>query len=327
MPCVHPLGVVTLFGSASLLQRMLEQGSLGCHEIFRPDTLNQALRLALDHEDLPKIQVLFRCKDTRHDMFFHEALACYHRKRHWHEAIMRPPAPPLKPEGALVGNTTECLAKDHLGNTLMCNAARYGCLPLLSHLREACRDNDDLQTVLQPWDEPDGVNQSTAWAYHQSISRATRFSHVETIRFLLNWPGIDGHFRHRDSFGYNFFHMAAQSHSSPETLALLLGYSTANVNEETIHDDTPLNLYAFAPNCNLECVRLLLEVGGADVRGGGGVTLLPLCQAALNGNEALCRLLVTVGKADPRNALLLTPGEIPKLKRRINVGRIDSEIQ
>ena len=179
-----------------------------------------------------------------------------------------------------------------------------------------------MEEVLKPCREPPGTNQNQAWTYHQSIARAARYNHVDVLEFLFAWPGIDKHFVHSDSFGFNVFHVVAQRGCSPKTVELLLSHSNAGINQETVQGDTPLNLYAFEHNCNVECVRLILEVGGADIRG-GKEPIAPLLRAAINGNMALCRLLVAVGGADPRGALYLNAGETPRLLWGINVGNID----
>jgi len=324
MPCQDPLGVVARFGSPIMLRLMLQESDLADEDTFHRDSLFEALRLALDHEDFVKCRVLFQYPSIWYDRFFHEALACYHRKREGG----RPLAPGWHELFSLVHDITDALTQNKLGNVLVCNAARHGCVPLLRHLLDASnKDPEVMDAVLTPWPEPAGADQNTAWQHHQSIARAVRFSHAGAVRFLLaSWPEMERHFTHRDSFGFNVFHIAAQCQSSAETVALLLNYSTEGVNAETAQGDTPLNLYAFAPNCNLECVRLLLEVGKADVRGGDGPPP-PLQQAAMNGNEELCRLLVSVGRADPRSVLRLRPGEVPKLLHGINVGKIDVEEQ
>ncbi|KAM0576731.1 hypothetical protein ACHAO2_006025 [Verticillium nonalfalfae] len=325
MLCQDPLGIVALFGPLSLLMTMVEESDFDDHYTFHQHSLVEALKLSLDYEDFAKCHVLFQHPSVQYDKFFQEALACYHRKREGIE--QRPLAPEWDTLFGIVHDITASLTRNKLGNALMCNAARYGCLPLLKHLLDAAEKNIMLmEVVLTPWREHPGADQGTAWAYHQSIARAARFSHVETIKFLLSWPGIEAHFLHRDSFGFNVFHVAAQSQSSAETVALLLSYSNVGVDAETVQGDTPLNLYAFDHNCNLECVRLLLEVGGADVRGGPGPPS-PLLRAAMNGNEALCHMLVTVGRADPQSVLSLNAGEVPGLLASINFGSIDAEQQ
>ncbi|KAG7110530.1 L-rhamnonate dehydratase like protein [Verticillium longisporum] len=259
MMCQDPLGIVTLFGPPSLLKTMVEESDFDDHYMFHQHSLVEALKLSLDHDDFAKSHILFQHPSVQYEKFFQEALACYHRKR---EGVQhRPLAPEWDTLFGIVHSITASLTRNKLGNALMCNAARYGCLPLLKHLLDAAKKNSVLmEVVLTPWREHPGADQGTAWAYHQSIARAARFSHVGTIKFLHSWPGIEAHFLHRDSFGFNVFHVAAQSQSSAETVALLLSHSNVGVDAETVQGDTPLNLYAFDHNCNLECVRLLLEL-------------------------------------------------------------------
>ncbi|KAG7152633.1 hypothetical protein HYQ46_011515 [Verticillium longisporum] len=251
MMCQDPLGIVTLFGPPSLLKTMVEESDFDDHYMFHQHSLVEALKLSLDHDDFAKSHILFQHPSVQYEKFFQEALACYHRKR---EGVQhRPLAPEWDTLFGIVHSITASLTRNKLGNALMCNAARYGCLPLLKHLLDAAKKNSVLmEVVLTPWREHPGADQGTAWAYHQSIARAARFSHVGTIKFLHSWPGIEAHFLHRDSFGFNVFHVAAQSQSSAETVALLLSHSNVGVDAETVQGDTPLNLYAFDHNCNLD---------------------------------------------------------------------------
>ncbi|KAL6851367.1 hypothetical protein ACO1O0_008495 [Amphichorda felina] len=208
------------------------------------------------------------------------------------------------------------LAKDGVGNHLMCSAAGNGCLPFLKHLRDICdKDPVLMEQVMTPCAESEGTTQNTAWTYHQSIARAARFNHTHVLEFLFEWPGIERHFAHRDSHGFNESHRCC----ALETLALLLSHSSAGVNDETAQGDTPLNIYAFEHSVLLECVRLLLEAGGADVRG-GRESMRPVHRAAVNGNGPLSELLITVGGADPRDVLCLNEGKAPRLRDGINDG-------
>ena len=327
MLCEDPLAVVALYGSPGLLERMLEESDLDDESLFYKDTIFRTLKLLLDHEDFERCQILLKRPRAQDVKFLFEALFCYNRKRAWEKANPEVIAGWSGLFG-LVQRCTDSLAKDGVGNHVMCSAAGNGCLPLLKHLRDICeKDPVLMEQVMTPCAEPEGTTQNTAWTYHQSIARAARFNHAHVLEFLFEWPGIERHFTHRDSHGFNVFHVVAQRCCALETLALktlalLLSHSSAGVNDETAQGDTPLNLYAFEHSVPLECVRLLLEAGGADVRG-GREPMRPVHRAAVNGNGPLCELLVTVGGADPRDALCPDVGGAPRLRDGINDGGVD----
>ena len=320
------LDIAARFGPASLLREIVEESDFGDHDSPYQDPLVDTLEVLLYNGSFEKAKILFEHPSLHNKRFFHRALECY-RRISW-GPLRRPLDREWDSLFELVHSIAGSLTRDNLGNTLLCEAAASFCVPLLRHLLDASKKNSAvMEAVLTPRPEPPGAGMSNVWEYHQSIARAARFGQtdtVETLKFLLRWPGIESHFLHRDSFGYNVFHVVAQSKGSPETLEVLLRHSTAGVNGETVEGATPLDLYVFSPSCNPECVRLLLEVGGADVRG-GLVSLSPLRQAAMNGNEAVCRLLVTVGKADPRSALSSNAGQPPRLLAGIAGGSIDEE--
>lgn len=111
------------------------------------------------------------------------------------------------------------------------------------------------------------------------------------------------HLRHRDSGGYNVLHKVAR-HSNPEVVSLLVSRFPEGANEASNDGETPLSLIVFEAGLRpgrLACAEILLTSG---ITAPSCDSLNePLRIAARRGDVAMCRTLVEVGHADPRQLL------------------------
>ncbi|SPO00078.1 uncharacterized protein DNG_02930 [Cephalotrichum gorgonifer] len=202
----------------------------------------------------------------------------------------------------LVHEMTSLLVTDSWGNELLCEAARSGCLPVIKRLFDDAERNPELRTELLR----DRLRQIDPKRRdrHQSIGEAVRSNHVDVVRYLLQQTGIETHLRHRDAGGANVFCMAAR-YGNPEVVQLLIEHYPEGVDELDENDDAPLREFAFAGS-SAESVGILLTLGGADVNGGPMVDGWSALRIAVRkGSIEVCRTLVEVGGADPREALRL----------------------
>jgi len=183
-------------------------------------------------------------------------------------------------------------------NTILCSAARKGCLPVIEALfkKANSQQNPKLATSLMAETQVDSP--------YQSIGDAVFWGQAHVVKYLLtqqDYMDMTPHLHHRAkslSAGpadRNVLHLAANSRN-PEIIRILAEKFPQGVNEVTDSGDTPLTLLVFARPTNVEAVRVLLEVGGADVNlAPTGTYYSPLNTAIRAGNAELCRVLVEFG--------------------------------
>ena len=204
------------------------------------------------------------------------------------------------------------LVTDSWGNELLCVAAEAGCLPVIERLFDEAGRNPELRAELLR-DRPRQIHKNRH-DRHQSVGEAVKANHVDVVRYLLRQPGIEPHLHHRDLSGWNVFHMANR-HANPEVVRLLIGSYPEGVDEYDDIGDAALLVFVFdrvtASVEEVEAIRVLLTLGGADMVGAkrkGDYSSLRC--AVRNGNVDICRVLVEVGGADPRDALQIDNGRV-----------------
>ena len=183
-------------------------------------------------------------------------------------------------------------------NTILCSAARKGCLPVIEALFKKANSqrNSKLATALLAETQVDSP--------YQSIGDAVFWGQTHVVKYLLtqqDYIDMTTHLHHHAkslSAGpadRNVLHLAANSRN-PEIIRILAERFPQGVNETTDGGDTPLMLLVFARPTNVEAVRVLLEVGGADVNlSPGGTYYSPLNTAIRAGNLEVCQMLVERG--------------------------------
>ncbi|KAL8860820.1 MAG: hypothetical protein Q9178_002850 [Gyalolechia marmorata] len=206
----------------------------------------------------------------------------------------------------LVADIYDELIRKELGNELLCEAANYGCLPIVERLFKEAAHNPAMRYELLRDPRRDPLRPDK----HQSVGQAVWENHIEVLRYLLQQDGIEVHLRHRGSSGLNVFHKAAR-YCNPEVISLLISHFREGVDQSSNHPHwTPLKEVVFTSLSvpgSTESARILLVQGGADVRAGytdeRSVWYEPLRTAARSGDAAMCRVLVEAGGADPRSVL------------------------
>ncbi|KAF2467752.1 ankyrin, partial [Lindgomyces ingoldianus] len=182
-------------------------------------------------------------------------------------------------------------------NTILCSAARQGCLPVIKILFEKASGEPELAKALLAETQKDSV--------YQSVGEAAFWGQADVIQYLLtqDYVDISPHLHHRtdsknssiDPSGKNVLHCAANSRN-PDIFRILVEKFPSGVNEQTESGDTPLHILVFARPTSVEAVRVLVEIGGADVNlSPGGEWYSPLRTAIRARNVQVCRLLASCG--------------------------------
>lgn len=302
---LDPLVIVTLYGSEVALEKLLQDHDVGSKE-FLVDSVQKTIQQVGRGRDISRLRSLFRVTQAgpriQSYQFFCQIMGVWAHSgidrdsREWVGLF------------DLVVDIFDVLIREEWGNGFLCTAVSYGCLPIVERLFEEAARNPAMKNELLRDPQRDNNRPD----HHQSIGEAVWYDHVEVLRYLLQQDGIEVHLRHRDSRGYNVLHKIAR-HCNPEVVSLLVSHFREGVNQGPRNGLKPLDLVVFSNSTaeSIESARILLTLGGADVRSGYTDEPSnwdePLRRAARNGDVVMCRLLVEVGGADPR--LVLTTGE------------------
>jgi hypothetical protein len=182
-------------------------------------------------------------------------------------------------------------------NTILCSAARQGCLPVIEILFENADENPKLAKALLAETQNDSV--------YQSVGEAAFWGRADVVQYLLtqDYVDISPHLHHRANSknrsgglsGRNVLHCAASS-MDPDIVRILAEKFPSGVNEQTESGDTPLHILVFTCPTNVEAVRVLIEIGMADVNfSPGGEWYSPLRTAIRAKNIEVCQLLASHG--------------------------------
>ncbi|KAL8707336.1 MAG: hypothetical protein Q9225_007773, partial [Loekoesia sp. 1 TL-2023] len=299
---LDPLVIVSLYGSEIALRKLLQAHDVGSKE-FLIDSVEETIRQIVRRRDISRLKILFRDTQVgsrvRTFGFFCQIMQVWAHSdrdrdsREWVGLF------------DLVVEIFDVLIREEWGNEFLCVAVSYGCLPIVERLFvEAARNpamrNELLRDPQRDCNRPD---------HHQSVGEAVWHNRVDVLRYLLQQDGIEIHLRHRDSNGYNVLHKVAR-YCNPEVVSLLVSHFREGVNQADNVGETPLSHVVFTSVSTagrIESAKILLMVGGADVRAGyidePSNWYEPLRMAARYGDVAMCRLLVEIGGADPRRVL------------------------
>ncbi|CAE7015130.1 hypothetical protein HRS9139_02473 [Pyrenophora teres f. teres] len=180
-------------------------------------------------------------------------------------------------------------------NTLLCSASRQGCLPVITTLFASAPSNPPLTTAL--------LAQTQTDSRYQSIGEAAFWNQPHTLHYLLEQQShvdMTPHLQHltqspSGAADRNILHLAANSRN-PDVFRMLCRAFPQGVNATTASGDTPLMLLVFARPASVEAVRVLLEVGAADVNfSPGGEWYSPLRTTVRAGDVAVVECLVKSG--------------------------------
>lgn len=202
---------------------------------------------------------------------------------------------------------------ENSANDILCAACRSGCLAVVQMLFEEASRNPGYKRLLLQTTE---LSENEMKAHqkmkqqhldpHQSVGEAARRSFLSVLRYLLEQDGIDAHIRYHDALGFNVFHAVAARDCNPEAFKLLIPRFKEGVHEMCKKGDTPLDLVVFRSVPHVECVKILLTLGGADARGACKDPHnwdSPFRRAARGGHIGLCRVMIEHGGVDPRSVL------------------------
>lgn len=180
-------------------------------------------------------------------------------------------------------------------NTILCTAAREGCLPVIEKLFEKASAEPELTKAILA-DTEDRV--------YQSVGEAAFWGRAGTVQYLLTQDYVDvsTHLHHlansKSEYGpsrMNVLHCAAMS-GNAEVIRILVEAFPSGVNEQTKSGDTPLMKLVSTHPTNLEATRTLIENGRVDVNlSPGGTWYSPLRIAVRSGKVEMCKLLVSYG--------------------------------
>ena len=297
---LDPLIITSLYGPEIALKKLLQDHNVASKD-FLIDSVKQTIQQIIRYGAVIRLCVLFRDPrvgpQVRTLEFFRKVMY------EWSESDKQ------SKEWAvlfdLVFDIFDDLVREEWGNELLCVAACIGCLPIVERLFGEAACNPAMRNKLLR----DVKRDCRPRDYHQSVGEAVWWNHVEVLRYLLKQDGIEVHLRHQDSGGFNVFHKVSRC-CNPEVVSLLISHFKEGVNQRNNTGDTPLHLVVFqgkSTSGRLETAKVLLTLGGADVRGGYTDESInyqePLRIATRCGDAAMCRVLVEAGGADPRRAL------------------------
>ena len=318
-----PLVVVSIYGTEAVVEKFLEDCNVDNAE-FLSDSVWEAVRQILRAGEPSRLCPIFRDArigpKIRKCDFFYLVM--------WASKGSLPDPSEWTCIFDLVSEIFDDLVNEKWGNEFLCLAVGYGCLPIVQRLFGEANRNPDMKHELLR------NRQRSSWpeCHHQSIGEAVKRGHVDVLHYLLKQDGIDAHLRHRNAQGHNVFHKAALACNS-EIVALLVSHFSEGVDQSSNTGDTPLRLVVFGkPSSSerVECAKILLAEGGADVRAGArGESSSwdePLRMAARYGDVDMCRVLVEVGGADPRSVLKIESDGSASLMDPVDPWRSDRPV-
>lgn len=298
---LDPFTILSLYGQESLLQDLLRD----CDQdsILVQDQQKHAVIAILRMGDLNRLPILIQLKpgeDLYHCVrLFEEVL------HHWSQHHLN-----LSPESQKrfdvifdhMAGMADAMVEQQWGNSILCRASSFGCIPFLERLFSAAARNPLLKReILRTPHRSEG----SSLFYHQSVGDAAWNHQGAAVAFLLEQDGIKAHLQYRDAINNNVIHKCIRGHAEVETLKLLLFHLPEGVNERNGEDDMPLQLLVFNVESGGDLRAKMLLDAGADVRCGYTGELSnysePLRMATRYCDLAMCQTLIEVGGADPKS--------------------------
>ncbi|KAI1749275.1 ankyrin repeat-containing domain protein [Xylaria castorea] len=296
-----------------MLQELLKTSETNANH-FMSGSAKTAIEKIIEHGDISRLKCLIE-HFQRDDL---QSLALSNLIFHWkrRHSFARENEQKWDECFDLVLPSSEQLIEPKSGNELLCTAVRMGCFPVVKKLFEAAVSNPALRDeLLCDRLRGDHRNTNPSPYEHQSVGVAVNAGDLDMLRYLLNQAGIEAHLNHIDVRGYSVLHFAAFS-ANLEIFKLLVPRLKAQVNMINKGGDTALNILVFANGKQaVECAKVLMREGGADVSAGNEEEVAstsyhhPLRIAVRGGYMEMCQVLIEHGHADPRVALDVYNGE------------------
>jgi ankyrin repeat protein len=291
------LVVAAHFGSHAFLAKFLERRFED--NCIRDESSAKAVKWAMQSGDLTAVKIMLQNKSLgkrlRSGLFLCEIMTIWKYTTSTEKAIVDKWKELL--EILVCEFLNDGASSYDWANTILCSAARQGCLPVIEILFEKASGEPELAKALLAETQNDTV--------YQSVGEAAFWGQANVIQYLLtqDYVDISPHLHHRTisknpsigPSGRNVLHCAANSRN-PDIFRILVKKFPSGVNEQTESGDTPLHILVFARPTSVEAVRVLVEIGRADVNlSPGGEWYSPLRTAIRAKNVEVCQLLASCG--------------------------------
>ena len=262
-----PLSITALYGSESMLWRMLEESDLDGDASFLPNPLMGAADHILKWGELPRLRMLWKSRaggQIRNLAFFRMALKQWSgsprdkRRQGWDVVF------------GLIDDVYDVMVDEKWGSKLLSVAAGTGCLPVVRRLMEAAEHQPRLGTELL-----DGDDDARSRPEHGLIGAAVLGNHADVVEYLLgDRQGVVAQLlrlqcRSSSSSegGENVLHLAARL-CNPAIFRLLVPRLREYVSERDKEGCTVLVRIVLSPSASedrCESARILLsEVEAGD---------------------------------------------------------------
>ncbi|KAK3994874.1 hypothetical protein QBC44DRAFT_367073 [Cladorrhinum sp. PSN332] len=269
-----PLSITSLYGSETMLYRMLEDSDLDGNT-FLPSPVMGAADQILQWGDLPRLRLLWESKAGRQICnvgFFRLMLKQWSKRpsdkhRQGWDVVF-----------SLLDDVYDMMAEEQWGSTLLSMAAEIGCMPVIRRLMDAAQHQPRLRTELL--DMPQSG--------YGLIGAAVLGNHADVVEYLLGQQGIEAHLQRRNACGENVLHLASRL-CNPAIFRLLVPRLKDSVYQRDRQGDTVLIriiMSSSASRDRCESARILLSEVGA----GNGGRFLDDQQEALRIATGLCDL-------------------------------------
>ncbi|KXL48958.1 hypothetical protein M433DRAFT_2704 [Acidomyces richmondensis BFW] len=302
----NPLALIVWFGSETALNELLKLGldaaGLDDEEI-RTRTIRNTTRHAIEYEKFYVVSAFLRNPSTMPTLRGPDLFALMAAK--W-LPMSKSHEPAKEQSWTQLQNAIFVDFKDVVtenGSRILLNACKSGCLPMVKKLFEVAKENHLLrQRLLQPTDDEYGP---VGWAaFH---------GHHETLKYLCEQDGIDGHLHHTDKYGDNIYHAIAR-HGNIEVFKVLIKYFPEGVHQ-TNGSTSPLQSLVNSgseSDSRIETVKLLLQECKVDIYAGDPF-FMPLRCAVRQGWPRMARHLITIGNANPWDVVYVSDFGEPHL--------------
>ncbi|KAK3332634.1 hypothetical protein B0T19DRAFT_439454 [Cercophora scortea] len=254
-----PLSITCLYGSETMLRRMLEDSQLDeMNAAFLPSPAMGAADQILRWGELPRLKLLWDSKaghQIRNMDFFRFALG------QWSGSPSDKHRPGWDMVFGLLEDVYDKLAEERWGSTLLRMAAGTGCIPVVRRLMDAAQHRPQLRAELL--DMSQSVEKGP-------IGAAVLGNHADIVEYLLSQQGIEAHLQRHNACGENLLHLASRL-CNPAMFRLLVPRLKDNVYQRDKQGDTVLMRIIMSSSASSkdrrESARILLsEIGAADGR-------------------------------------------------------------
>ena len=291
-----PLSITSMYGSQAMLQHMLDSSDFD-GDAYLPHSVMGAVDQIIRWADMSRLRIILLESRWGNQVqiidFFRLIMGHWTNfgmwRHDWDKAFN------------LVDEVTDRLVCDGLGNELLCQASKRGCMPIIRRLIGKSRQHAQLRRELLYGTRLEKPLAPPAESIHQSIGEAVMRGHIDVVEYLLREEGIEAHVTHVNSRGENVLHLASQA-CNPDIFRLLIPLFLDGVHQKDNHGETPLKRViksSAVSDYRHVSARILLTEGG---RGENAYSLdeLQEClrEAARLEDVDMCGLLMEVDGTD-----------------------------